>query len=110
MKPSVVVRPRAQRDLDNQAVYLAEEASPAIGYRFLQAAEATFALLASHPEIGWRPNVKKHKGIAALGLFSISGFDKMLVLYRPALEGVEIVRVVHGSRDLGAVIRAERTE
>jgi toxin ParE1/3/4 len=106
----VAIRPRARRDLDDQAVYLAEEASSAIGYRFLLPAEETFALLASQPEIGWRPKVKRLRGLESLRMFTISGFEKMVVLYRPTSDGVEIVRVVHGSRDLRAVIRAERIE
>jgi toxin ParE1/3/4 len=110
VKSLVEVCPRARRDLDEQAVYLAEEASPAIGYRFLLAAEGTFALLASHPEIGWRPKVKRLKGLESLRMFTISDFGKMLVLYRPTPGGVEILRVVHGSRDLRPVIRAERAK
>ena len=85
MKSPVVVRPRAQRDLDDQAVYLAEQASPATGNRFLIAAEATFALLASQPLIGWHPNVKRPKALESLRMFTISGFEKMMVLYRPAV-------------------------
>jgi toxin ParE1/3/4 len=110
VKFPVVVRPKARRDLDDQAVYLAEEASPAIGYRFLVAAESTFALLATQPQIGWRPKVKRPKGLESLRMFTISGFEKVLVLYRPTPDGVEIVRVVHGSRDLRAVIRSERAD
>jgi hypothetical protein len=36
------------------------------------------------------------------------GFEKMLVLYLPVSSGVEIVRVIHGSRDLVAFLRRER--
>ena len=36
-------------------------------------------------------------------VFRISGFEKMLVLYSPVSSGVEIVRVIHGSRARGTL-------
>jgi hypothetical protein len=41
-------------------------------------------------------------------MFRISGFEKMLVLYKPLSSGIEVIRVVHGSRDLVAFIRGEK--
>jgi plasmid stabilization system protein ParE len=38
-----IVGPRAARDLDDQAIYLATEASPDVGRRFLESARRTFA-------------------------------------------------------------------
>ena len=54
-----VVRPRADRDLDDQAYYYATEATPELGHRFLLAAHDTFALLAGQPNIGWRSRLKQ---------------------------------------------------
>jgi toxin ParE1/3/4 len=110
VKGRYIVRPRADRDIDRQAVYLAEQASPEIAYRFLTAVRATFVLLAFHPEIGWRPPIKIKKGIEPFRMFSVSGFDKMLVLYRPTADRVEILRVLHGARDIDAVIRKRQVE
>ena len=53
MSARYVVRPKADQDLDDQAHYLAMEASPEVGHRFLVAAHETFALLATQPEMGW---------------------------------------------------------
>ena len=110
MKGRYIVRPRADRDTDRQAVYLAEQAGSEIAYRFLMAVRETFALLASHPEIGWRPQIRRKKGLEPFRMFSVSGFDKMLVLYRPIGDRVEILRVLHGARDLAALIRKERID
>ena len=52
------LRPKADQDLDEQAYYLATEASPEAGHRFLVAAHETFALLASQPEMGWRSRLR----------------------------------------------------
>jgi len=53
-----VVRPKVSEDLDEQAFYLANEASAEIGHRFLIAAHETFNLLATQPEIGWHPRLR----------------------------------------------------
>lgn len=107
MNARYVLRPKADRDLDDQAYYLATEASPETGHRFLVAAHETFALLSTQPQMGW-PLRLRHSRLASLRVFRVSGFEKMLVLYLPLTAGVEIVRVVHGSRDLVAFLRREK--
>lgn len=106
MKAGYVLRPKADEDLDQQAYYVATEASTEAGHRFLVAAHETFALLSTQPQMGWHVRVR-HPRLASLRVFRIYGFEQMLVLYQPLRSGVEIVRVVHGSRDLAAFLRRE---
>jgi toxin ParE1/3/4 len=101
-----VVRPKADKDLDEQALYLAEQATAELGHRFLIAAHGTFTLLATQPNMGWHPRLK-HPSLTSLRVFRISGFDRMLILYRPITDGVEIVRVIHASRDIERLLRRE---
>jgi len=101
-----VVRPSADRDLEEQAYYYATEGSPELGRRFLVAARETFALLATQPEMGWRRRLK-HPVLESLRAFRVSGFERVIILYRPVPGGVDILRVVHGSRDLQALLRRE---
>jgi plasmid stabilization system protein ParE len=70
-----VLRPKADQDLDDQAFYLATQAGPGFGHRFLLAAHETFAMLAAQPQIGWRPHLKR-PGLASLRVFHVSGFEK----------------------------------
>jgi toxin ParE1/3/4 len=100
------VRPKADRDLDDQAFYYATEGSPELGHRFLVAAHETFSLLASQPNMGWHSQLK-HSDLKTLRVFRVKGFERILILYLPLLDGVEILRVVHGSRDLLALLHRE---
>lgn len=109
MSAAYLVRPKADQDLDDQSYYLATQASPDLGHRFLLAAHETFGLLATQPQIGWHPRLK-HSELASLRAFQVSGFKKMVVLYRPRPDGVEILRVVHGSRNLQALLRRQGVE
>ena len=109
MSSVYLVRPKADLDLDEQAYYLATQASPDLGHRFLLAAHETFGLLASKPQIGWHLRLM-HPDLASLRVFPVSGFEKMLVLYLPLPNGIEILRVVHGSRNLQTLLRREGVE
>src|ERR1700719_2188022 len=100
-----VLRPKADQDLDQQAYYLATEAGPETGHRFLVAARETFALLSTQPQTGLASSSTEPEGGGSVG---VSGFEKMLVLYSPVSSGIEIVRVIHGSRHLVAFLRRER--
>lgn len=109
MSAVYVVRPKADHDLDEQAYYFAAKAGPELGHRFLLSAHETFSLLATQPEMGWHARLKNPL-LASMRVFRVSGFEKMLVLYRPSPDGVEILRVIHGSRNIMALLRRERVE
>jgi toxin ParE1/3/4 len=98
------VKPQANLDLDEHADYLSQEASLELGLRFLTAAHETFALLATHPNMGWQARLR-HPALKSLRVFRIAGFERMLVLYQPLPDSVDILRVVHGSRNLQALFR-----
>ena len=101
-----VVRPRADRDVDEQSYYYATTASAEVGHRFLVAAHDTFALLATQPDMGWRCRLKRSE-LQQLRIFRVKTFEHILILYLPMLDGVDILRVVHGSRNLQALFRRE---
>lgn len=100
------IRPKADQDLDDQAFYLAQRAGPDLGHRFLVAAHETFTLLASNPGIGWHSRLR-HPQLTELRFFRVSRFQKMIVLYLPVPAGIEILRIIHGSRNLMAIIELE---
>ncbi len=74
-----VVRPKAERDLDNQAYYYASVAGDEVGHRFLVAVRDTFALLAAQPNMGG-PSRLKRSGLKRLRVFRVKGFERILVL------------------------------
>lgn len=96
---SRVVRSRkAERDLVEIGIWIGER-SPQASRRFVAAAERAFAWLTDMPELGGVCELE-NPATADLRVWTIKGFPKYLILYRPLDEGIEVVRVVHGSRDL----------
>ena len=106
MSRRYTIKPKADLDLDQYCDYLAQADGFDLAVRFLDAANSTFALLATQPAMGWRSRTR-YPGLELLRVFRVSGFPSMLVLYRPISGGVEIVRVVHGARNLLALLRRE---
>jgi toxin ParE1/3/4 len=105
MTPGLSVLPLADRDLDEQAGYLARQVSLETALRFYAAA-ATFEKLARMPGIGERRDSTKPR-LAELRVWRVEGFEKHLIFYRPSGSGIDIVRVLHGARDIDRVLDSD---
>ena len=67
--------------------------------RFLQSAYSSFQDLARTPHMG-RPRKFAEVRLRGLRSFRVRGFDNYLIFYRPIPEGIAILHVIHGARDL----------
>jgi toxin ParE1/3/4 len=96
--PKVYQRAVARRDLVDHFVYLAENAGLATAERFLTNVGASFNDLASQPMIGVELTLR-HPELAGLRKWRVKDFENYLIFYLPRVDGVSIVRVLHGARD-----------
>jgi toxin ParE1/3/4 len=99
----ILVRPAADRDLDDQADYLVARQNLEAGLRFYRAAEETFRLLASQPKMGKLAGYGS-RPLAGMRMFPLKQFPRHLVFYRPLKDGIEVVRVLHGARDIESLL------
>ena len=84
--------PRAARDLETIFEYIAEE-NPNAAFRLLDQFVGKCRLLAHSPEVG-----RLREELApSLRSFPVGNY---IVFYRPAGDGVDIVRILHGARDI----------
>ena len=95
---SIQKRPQVIRDLIELATYIAEDNMDASD-RFLVASEETFKQLAQTPKMG-KPCQFYHPNLIDVRQQAIKGFRRYLIFYRLIDSGVEILRVVHGARDI----------
>lgn len=102
MTRTLVILPQARAELYDQAEYISVD-NEDLSRRFLAAADATFADLLSSPGLG---RVRELRAARLRGLRSwrIRGFENWLVFYRVTEEAIEVVRVLHGARDVDAVL------
>lgn len=98
----ITISPEAREDLDQIHAYVSEH-NPEAADRILEAALATLANLAEMPGMD-RLRAFQHAELLNLRSFPVSGFRNYLIFYRSVAGGAEIVRVLHGARDLDALL------
>ncbi len=93
----------AKTDLDNLAVYLQQQGSPELAVRFLRSANQTFEQLASMPGLAGHWETASNPTLADLRVWQVKGFPNHLIFYREIPDGIEVIRVLHGSQDIEGV-------
>jgi len=95
----ILKRPQALIDLAEIWAYIAED-SIANADAFAALIDKKLHLLAKQPGMGRsRPELGHGLRCFVIGRY--------VVFYRPSSKGIEIVRVLHGARDIGATFEAE---
>lgn len=103
---SIVILPAARADLLDQAEYFDLNGGEALGDRFVLKCEAAFQRLIQHPESGTRVR-HRHAKLTGCRFILVPGFDQLMVYYRLTQSSIEIVRILHGARDVGAALEAD---
>jgi len=97
--PTVVVRPQAAADLAEIWAYIAED-SPHHADAFLARIDKEFRALARKPKVGRaRPELSPDVRSLPVGRY--------VIFYVPRTGGVEVVRVLHGARDLDSLFEED---
>jgi toxin ParE1/3/4 len=101
-KRRIIKHERALHDLEPRSEYIRRR-NPRAALRFLNAAEATFRLLAAQPGLGARYE-PDHPILSELRFFPITGFKNDLVFYQPSANGIQVLRVLHGAQEIHRVL------
>lgn len=101
----VIFQPAAEADLDEIADYIAEDNIKA-AVRFYDAAFEACRRLAEMPGMGAARPSKKAE-LAGLRTWPIKGFRNYVICYRPSPEGIQVLRILHGMRDLNRILDLE---
>ena len=108
MTDPVTLRSQARLDLLEQFVYFGEEAGVAVAERYFAAVEETCRLLVKHPKSGTRydSSVTRLEGMRRI---PVRGFDNDLIFYLPRPGGIDVIRVLHGARDIDNIFVDEES-
>jgi toxin ParE1/3/4 len=106
MKGNFQQRREARQDLIEIFRHIARQTGLRTARRFLAQADATFQRLASLPNIGtaFEPGEPRFAG---LRYCPVSRFKTFIIFYRPMPDGIEVLRVLHGSRNLEAILTTD---
>ena len=97
--PRVMRRPLSEADILEIWDYIAED-SIAAADDWVDRLDEQFRLLATQPKIG-RPRNELAAGVRSFP------FGRYVIFYMPLDDGVDVIRVLHGSRDIDAIFRAQ---
>lgn len=102
----ILRRDHARADLVTHYAYLAER-SLATADRFFTEAESSLRMLAENPFLGGAyPTENPH--LERLRCYRVSRrFRRYLVFYLPLEDGIDVVRVLHGSQAVDAILKLD---
>ncbi len=90
--------PEALDDLDAICGYIAES-NPEAADRAVEAAYRTCKTIALHPELGPQRRFADNDP-PDIRFFVLTDFPNYLLFYRTTVEGVEIIRILHGAQEI----------
>ena len=99
----VFVRARARRDILLNAEYLEEHGGIETAQRFLDAARTTFEALAGMPKAGALCAFQS-PALRRIRRWPVKGFENWLIFYQIRRNGIEIVHILHGARDIESLL------
>ena len=99
---SIRVRPLADADIDTASAYLRTH-DPQAASRLLAALERAFRELARHPGAG-SPRYAHVLPAEGLRMWPVAG-SAYLIFYLERTDHIDIVRVLHGARDIPVLLR-----
>lgn len=97
--------PRAIEAIIEQAEYIGRD-SVEVSNRFMQAVQTTFDDLEAMPGMGHRYESTSPK-LAGILVWAIKGFPNHLIFYRSTSDGIEIITLLHGARDILRILPDE---
>lgn len=109
MNTRLQVHPDADAEIDECFYYLQEESGLETAFRFVDAVRETFKRLLLMPHIG-TVRTFQNPALKDVRMWKVKGFKKYLVFYRPIADGIEILHVVHGSRNYKRLFDEEEEE
>jgi len=106
MNRRIRLRRVAVEDLIDHTPWYIAHASQAVADRSNEAVERSLQSLSATTGIG-APRPRANPALRDLRMHPVRGFESHLLFYRPIPDGIELIRVLHGARDIEAIIEAE---
>ena len=99
-KGECIVREAAETDLDEILDYIRPHNRTA-ARKLVMAVRKDFDLLATFPRAGALRDSKQFPGLRS---WPVRGYRKYLIFYLPTPTGIDVVRILHGMRDVDSIM------
>lgn len=101
MKPGFQLTPDAEEDLEEIAAYIAAD-SVDVALRVVDEIHQTMRNIARRPGIGHRRDDLADESLRVIAVYSY------LIIYRSESRPIQVLRVLHGARNLAAILSKHR--
>lgn len=105
MALKIVITPQANLDLEEYFDYIAVNNMDA-ALLFFDAVRETFSQLAKNSNIGRIYEIQNPR-LQGLRKWKVKRFDKSLIFDQHSEEILEVIRLIHGSRDIPSILAEE---
>ena len=105
MRRQILVHEEALFDVIDIAYYIAEDSLEAAD-RFAEAVDAAYEQLAEFPGMGVARDYSNPK-LQGMRMWPVPGFKKYLIFYRANDAELQVLRVLHGARDIENLFKPE---
>ena len=102
MLKAVTKRRRAEEDVLEQALYIARD-NPDAAVRYLEAVDAALRSLGRTPKLGGLYK-SRNPTLKSLRRLIVPGFKSYLIFYLDLPSTIDVIRVLHGARDLQVIL------
>ena len=101
MPPNIILASCVENELWVIWNFIAQD-NPDAATRVVEAAHETFKTLADSPGLG-RLHQFRNPRLKGIRSWRVSGFDNFLIFYRSIPEGIQVLHIYHGARDIQAL-------
>ena len=108
LRKPVVVSGQALRDVEDAIDHYLREADVEVAQRLVDAVEAAFDLIGRQPGIG-SPRYAHELQIPDLRSWPLTDFPQLL-MYVVANDAVDVLRVLHGARDIPSTLSGPESD
>jgi toxin ParE1/3/4 len=105
MNKTIIITVKANQDLEEHFDYISQTNTDA-ALRFFDATRQTFTNLAKMSGMGRLYPVSNPR-LSGIRKWSVKGFDNYLIFYMSTEYTIEIIRILHSSRDIDRIFEAD---
>jgi len=98
-----ILLPSADVDIVRQFDWYAQQGLPEVARRFRSSVESSIELALSRPKAG-APKLVRNPALRGLRSWPVKGFDEFRIYYLSRQDIFTVVRVLHGKRDIAAIL------
>jgi toxin ParE1/3/4 len=106
---TISIQESAERDILRQVEWYAEHGLPDIARRFRLATKSSVAELLSTPHAG-TPKLVANVQLKGLSTWWVRGFDEFRIYYLMQGDLINVIRVLHGKRDIASILEREAVD